>query len=163
MRKFIFLFLAVACFVSVENTAAHAQSPTAAEITEISLSYSGSHFAAASGFTIVLRKDGTTTYSGAKGSSREGDYVGTFDKREFTKLAKFIVAQDFFSLKDNYLENVQDGGTTRTRVVFAGGEKTIKNNSWRKSNVGDNRLPDSEAAVGAIDQKLLIRWKKVKK
>ncbi len=163
MLNFIFLVLTVASFVAAENSMAMAQSPTASKITEISLSYSGSHFAALSGFTIVLRKNGTADYSGAKKSSREGDYVGTFDKREFIKLAKFIVAHDYFLLDDNYIENVQDGGTTTTRDVYAGGEKTIKNNSWQKSNGGDDRLPDIELAVGAIDQPRLIKWKKLKK
>lgn len=111
MRSFI-LFLAIACFVFNENSMAHAQSPTASEIKEISLSYGGSHFAASSGFKLVLRKDGTATYSGAKNSSREGNFVGTFDKSQFMRLAKFIVAHDYFSLDDSYVKNVADGGTT---------------------------------------------------
>ncbi len=124
MRSFMFLILAIACFVLSENAAARAQKlPTASEITEIFLSYSGGHFAASSGFKIVLRKDGTATYSGAKNSSREGDYAGAFDKSQFTKLAKFIVVRDYFSLDDSYVKDVNDAGLTTTRVVYAGGEK----------------------------------------
>lgn len=163
MRSLMFLLAAIACFVLCEASAARAQKlPTAAEITEISLSYSGGHFVALSGFTIVLRKDGTAIFSGAKNSSREGDFVGAFDKREFAKLAKFIVAQGFFSLEDSYVKDIADGGATTTRIAYAGGEKMIRNNSWRKSNGGD-RLHDIENAIGAIDQKLLIKWKKTKK
>ncbi|MEP6902382.1 MAG: DUF6438 domain-containing protein [Actinomycetota bacterium] len=166
-RRSFTAFLTIALFVSTEAAAAVAQKrsspPEAAEITEISLSYAGSHFAASSGFTLILRKDGTAAFEGAKNSSREGDFVGTFDKKEFAKLAKFIVAQEFFALENDYIENIQDGGMTTTRVCFAGGEKTVRNNSWRKSQSADNRLPDIENAVSAIDSRLLIRWKKLKK
>ena len=85
MRSLIFLFLAITLLIAFQNSTARAQVPKVSEITEISLSYSGSHFAASSGFTIVLRKDGTATFSGAKNSSRAGDYVGTFNRGSDSK------------------------------------------------------------------------------
>lgn len=133
------------------------QSVNPSAITEITLRDSGG-FCFDCTREIVLRSDGTATYSGGNNvrSGRKGDYQGSFDKRSFTKLARFLINRRFFSLKDRYAKDVTDSGTITTTIAYKGGSKTVAN----YAGGGGQKLSDIQQAIEALAGK--VKWEKTK-
>ena len=86
-------------------------------------------FGCATGWSLVLRSDGTATYT-VTGSLRHGtvDKVreGSLKVPEFDRLAGLLVARGFFTMKDEYADpQTADGPWTSIAAVRDGREKKV--------------------------------------
>lgn len=74
-------------------------------------------------YKVTLRSDGTVIYEGREFVQMKGTYKG--EVYGFDRLARFIQAQGFFNLKDDYSINATDLPSAITSVVKGGKRKTI--------------------------------------
>lgn len=83
---------------------------------------------------IVLQRDGGTTYYGGKNSARrQGKFHGAISRKDFAKLAKLVVAENFFQLKNRYEGKINDIGTKTITIIYKNGEKSVIN--WGGSDL----------------------------
>lgn len=99
-------------------------STQAKEFSEIFLEQSGS-FGVPSGFKILLRKDGTASYSGDAAAKRKGNYHGQINKQQFDSLVELLKEKDFLSFEEKYDSRMKDAPTFTIRVVYSTGTKTV--------------------------------------
>ena len=102
------------------------------------------------GSVLVLRRDGTATFT-VTGNARQGTEDRTSSGKvaveDFEKLARLIVAQGFFEMKDLYDDaTTRDGPWTTTRVARAGRDKVV----FRREHVGPAALSAVETAIDAL-------------
>ena len=84
----------------------------------------------------------------------EGIFTGQVSKEQFDQLAKLIVENGYFSMKDEYIDReIMDAPPTMTRVVYPGGAKEIRNQLGK----GGKRLSDIEGAISKAAEE--IEWK----
>jgi hypothetical protein len=139
--------------VSTENEDASLEN----QITEISLErkecYGGCPV-----YKVVLRKDGTATYTGIKYVPRMGEYRGKSYAYDyyFVTLAKLIRSQGYFDLKDNYSSGWTDQDTAITSVVDRDRRKTVVN----YGNAAPIKLWGIEIAIDGVVER--IQWEKAK-
>lgn len=118
------LMAAVLVFISV--LAASAQRAAARDkeqITEVTLERTAC-FGSCPIYKVTLRSDGTVIYEGKRFVSMMGTYKG--QAYGFDRLAEFVLAQDYFNLKDDYSRPVTDMPSAITSVVRGGKRKTIR-------------------------------------
>lgn len=153
------LFLVLLC-----TSCSSARSP---DISEVSLRSGGGQLSY--WYQIVVRKDGTAEYLGDVSPERrrqpksfddvpgEGAkrlmYRGRISPEQFNELAKLIIKNDFFSLKDDY-GGVADAVQTTTSVVYSGGRKEVNNQIGR----GGEKLSEIERTVEKVADQ--ITWAK---
>lgn len=127
------------------------------QITEISLERQEC-FGTCPVYKVVLRKDGTATYTGVKFVPRMGEYRGKVYAYEyyFITLAKLIRSQGYFDLKDNYSSGWTDQDTVITSVVERGRRKTVVN----YGNAAPIKLWGIEMAIDGVVER--IQWEKAK-
>lgn len=121
-------------------------------ISEISLERDC--FGCASGWVLVLRRDGTAqrTLRG-KARHRTLDQVstGTLRLSDFGALAALVEAQRFFAMADEYRDpEVQDGPWTQLRVVRGAQDKQV----FRQDGVEHEGLARIEAGIDALAVRL---------
>ncbi|MDT4969536.1 MAG: hypothetical protein QOJ64_4273 [Acidobacteriota bacterium] len=154
MRAYVIAFnLFVAIFITGCTSA---PSP---DISEVSFRSGGGQLSY--WYQIVVRKDGTAEYLGDVSPERrrgpksfddvpgEGAkrvmYRGRISPEQFNELAKVIIKNDFFSLKDNY-GGVADAVQTTTSVVYCGGRKEVSNQIGQ----GGEKLTEIERAIEQV-------------
>src|SRR3982751_4511189 len=105
------LFAAAVLTFSAVLTVAAQNSSSADQITEVTLERTAC-FGSCPIYKVTLRSDGTVIYEG----KRFVEMIGTYKGRSygFEHLAKFILSQDYFNLKDNYTRPVTDLPSTIT-------------------------------------------------
>ena len=131
-------------FVSAQGPSGSA----AASITEIALERDCS--GCPTGSILVLRRNGTATLT-ATGKARLGTETkasrGTVRVEDFENLARFVVAQNFFALSDQYADpQIQGGPWATTTVTRDGQDKQV----FRRGDAGPASLKAIEAAVDAL-------------
>lgn len=119
-----------------------------AAITEISLERNC--FGCPTGSLIVLRRDGTATYT-VTGDERHGTTnqvtQGKVTQKEFDRLAKMLVADGFFGLVEEYGDPEQrDGKWTAISVVRDGEQKKVTS----REDAGPKCLQEIIKAVDEI-------------
>jgi hypothetical protein len=126
--------------------------PSVATISEITLERDCS--GCPTGSILALRRDGTATYA-VTGKARLGTESRTSTGRlpagEFEKLARFIVAQGFFDMKEQYDDpQVRDGAWTTTSVMRGGQDKRV----FRRESAGPAALAAVEGAIDALKARI---------
>jgi len=111
-------------------------------------------FGCATGWTLVLRSDGTATHT-LTGNARHGtvDQVKTasLGVREFDRLAALLVARGFFAMKDEYADpQTADGPWTSIAAVRAGREKKV----FDRGEAGPAPLRAIETEIEAVRSRL---------
>ncbi len=130
-----------------------AQTRTASEITQIELHDEGG-FGVDKGFEISLERGGVATFHGGQNFyGRKGNYRSTFDKKQFVELARLVIKNNFFALKDRYEGNTMDVGTRTITVVYRGNRKSVVN--WGASR--QKQFAAIEKAIKALEAK--IEWR----
>src|SRR4051812_25020832 len=117
--------LMAAVLILISALAASAQTVSARDkdqITEVTLERT-TCFGSCPAYKVTLRSDGTIIYEGKRFVSMMGTYKG--QAYDFDRLTEFILAQDYFNLKDAYTRPVTDMPSTITSVVRGGKRKTI--------------------------------------
>ena len=104
-------------------TAQTSSSPDADQITEVTLERTGC-FGTCPIYKVTLKRDGTLIYEGKRFVQMMGTYKGR--AYDFGRLARFILSEDYFNLKDDYSAPVTDLPSTITSVVRGGQRKTIR-------------------------------------
>jgi Domain of unknown function (DUF6438) len=74
-------------------------------------------------YKVTLSSDGTIIYEGERFVQMMGTYKGT--AYGFERLAKLILAENYFNLKDEYTRPITDMPSAVTSVVRGGKRKTI--------------------------------------
>jgi hypothetical protein len=92
------------------------------QITEVTLERTAC-FGTCPIYKVTLRSDGTILYEGQRFVQMMGTYRGT--AYGFDRLAKFILKENYFDLKDDYSANVTDMPSAITSVVRDGKRKMI--------------------------------------
>jgi hypothetical protein len=144
--------LALCCCTPVLAAAPAGGGPPAAAITEITIERDC--FGCATGSILVLRRDGTASFT-VTGKARHGTEnrtsSGAVRVEDFEKLSRFIVAQGFFDLKEQYEESqIRDGAWTTTSVVRGGQDKRV----FRREGAGPAALKAVEAAIDALKSRI---------
>ena len=145
-RNALALCLGVAA-AALANAAASAAG-AATEVTEITLERNC--FGCSSGSRLVLRDDGSATYT-VSGNARMGtnDAVtrGSVGRDAFDRLARLALAGGFFQMADNYGdEQTADGAWSSVRIVRGAVHKQV----FRRGDAGPSALVDFEAALDAL-------------
>jgi hypothetical protein len=83
--------------------------------------------------TLELRVDGTALYTGKENTDRIGQFTGTLQKREFDKLALWLVTEGVFELNTSYGTPNVDSPAQVIRIVRGGKSKWVVNNSMDRS------------------------------
>jgi hypothetical protein len=78
-------------------------------------------------YTLVLRNDGTFSYTGVKFVQRVGSFTGTVPVYSFNQLAQYIKDSGYMELQDGYGEIGDDLDTVYTTVVMKGKRKVVMN------------------------------------
>ena len=78
-------------------------------------------------YEVILRSDGTATYTGRANVERIGRYRGLINQSEFLKIAEKVERQEFFKLRSKYAVPVSDLGAVIIKVVRRGRAKKVKN------------------------------------
>src|SRR4051812_34085343 len=87
------------------------------QITEVTLDRTAC-FGTCPIYKVTLRSDGTILYEGQRFVEKMGAYRGT--AYSFDRLARFILKENYFDLKDDYSANVTDLPSAITSVVRDG-------------------------------------------
>jgi len=103
-------------------TAQRASAQDKDQITEVTLERTAC-YGTCPIYKITLQSDGTIIYEGKRFVEMMGTYKGT--AYGFDRLAKLILAQNYFNLKDEYTRPITDNPSAITSVVRAGKRKTI--------------------------------------
>lgn len=121
-------------------------------ITEISLERDC--FGCASGWLLVLRRDGTaqrTLRGKARHRTQDQVSTGTLRLSDFEALAALVEAQRFFALADEYRDpEIQDGPWSQLRVVRGTQDKRV----FRQDGAEHAGLVQIEAAIDALAARL---------
>jgi hypothetical protein len=107
-------------------------------------------FGCATGWTLVLRSDGTATHT-VTGNPRHGtvDQVstGAIGGREFDRLAALLVARGFFTMRDEYADaQTADGAWTSIAALRGGREKKV----FDRGQAGPAALRAIETEIEAV-------------
>lgn len=140
----------------VAATSPRSPSPPAARhgITQIVVEHDC--FGCATGWTLVLRSDGTATHT-VTGHARHGtmDQVSTasIGAREFERLAALLVSRGFFAMKDEYGDpQTADGPWTSIAAVRGGREKKVV----ARGQAGPAPLRAIETEIEAVKARLSL-------
>jgi hypothetical protein len=76
-------------------------------------------------YEIVLRPDGTCSFSGNDSDKLNGRYHGVIAKGEFDHLGAMVNSHGFFDLKDHYAGSRKDVGLTKLTVARGDSSKTV--------------------------------------
>jgi hypothetical protein len=106
------------------------------------------------GAVLALRRDGTATYT-VTGNARQGTEdrtsSGKVPLEDFEKLARYVVAQGFFDMQDQYDDpKTRDGPWTTISVARAGRDKQV----FRRENAGPATLAAVETAIDALKARI---------
>ena len=103
-------------------------------------------------YKVVLRKDGTATYTGTSYAERRGKYESRYNEYYFKQIAELMAKNGYLNLKEQYGPKATDQGYIVTSVAYANQRKEIKN----YGSEGPLELWAIEMALeGAMSQ---IRW-----
>lgn len=130
-----------------------APAPPVQRITEISLERTPC-FGSCPVDKVVLRADGTATYTGTRFVERLGEFQGTFSPRDFQRLAGLLTSQRFFNLRNRYAAPATDLPSRITTAVRNGARKTVTN----YGDAGPVSLWTVEVAILGVASE--IRWEK---
>ena len=113
-------------------------------------------FGCATGWTLVLRSDGTATHT-VTGNARHGtvDQASTasIGAREFERLAALLVSRGFFAMKDEYANaQTADGSWTSIAAVRGGREKKV----FDRGQAGPVPLRAIETEIEAVRSRLAV-------
>ena len=111
------VILTVALAVSAQTS-----SKDTDQITEVTLERTAC-FGTCPVYKVTLRSDGTILYEGREFVEMKGTYKGQV--YGFDRLARLIISQGYFNLKDKYSINATDLPSAVTSVVRDGKRKTI--------------------------------------
>ena len=100
--------------------------PPADPITEISLERTLC-FGSCPADKVVLRSDGTATYTGKNYVERIGTYEGRMRQEDYAKLAELMEARKFFEMQGRYLAAVTDHPSVITSATRGGKTKVVDN------------------------------------
>lgn len=146
------IFLSIFVLMLAGN-AGFAQTISAGEITHIELHDDGG-FGVDKGFEILLERGGVATFHGGQNFyGRKGNYRGAFDEKQFAKLARLVITNNFFALKDRYEGNTMDVGTRTITVAHRGTQKSVVN--WGASE--QKEFAAIEKAIKELEAKILWR------
>jgi hypothetical protein len=111
-------------------------------------------FGCATGSILVVRRDGTATYT-ITGNARQGtedkSSTGRVRVEEFEKLARFLVAQGFFEMKEQYDDpKIRDGAWTTTSVLRGAQDTRV----FRRDSAGPAALIAVEKAIDALKARI---------
>ncbi|MBA2737441.1 MAG: DUF4163 domain-containing protein [Pyrinomonadaceae bacterium] len=135
------------------GNAVFAQTTKAGEIRIIILKDEGG-FGVDKGFEISLEKGDLATFHGGQNFyGRKGNYRGAFDEKQFLELARLIIKNNFFALKNRYEGNTMDVGTRTITVGYGGKQKSVVN--WGASR--QKEFAAIEKAVKELEAK--IKWR----
>lgn len=144
--------------------AAHNWEQVAEGISEITLEGVPCNLDVCPVYKVILRRDGTATYTGTRNVSRIGQYENIVYahhrplKAEFANLVKLVAAQGYFDMNELYNPaGLIDAGTIITSVVHNGERKTIRN----YSNQGPVELYGIEMTIEGVAAQ--IKWKEGKR
>ena len=126
MSKHLLIAAVLILISALSATAQTASAQDKDQITEVTLERTGC-FGTCPIYRVTLRRDGTLIYEGIRFVSMLGTYKG--QAYDFARLAEFILAQDYFNLKDDYWIQGTDLPSTITSVVRADKRKTVTNNA----------------------------------
>lgn len=117
-------FLTASIFILTAALAVSAQtsSQDKTQITEVTLERTAC-FGTCPVYKVTLRSDGTILYEGREFVEMKGTYKGQV--YGFDRLARLIISQGYFNLKDKYSINATDLPSAVTSVVRDGKRKTI--------------------------------------
>ena len=76
-------------------------------------------------YEVTLRADGTATWHGRNFVDRAGEWEGTFDEAEFSRVAAFMRRCGFFDWNDEYVEAVTDLPTYMVTAKDGASEKSV--------------------------------------
>ncbi|HEX8891081.1 MAG TPA: DUF6438 domain-containing protein [Pyrinomonadaceae bacterium] len=122
MMKYL-LMASILTFLSVVTCAAQTQQALDKDqITEVTLERTAC-YGTCPIYKVTLSSDGTIIYEGERFVQMMGTYKGT--AYGFDRLAKLILAENYFNLKDEYTRPITDMPSAVTSVVRGGKRKTI--------------------------------------
>ncbi|HMF57119.1 MAG TPA: DUF6438 domain-containing protein [Pyrinomonadaceae bacterium] len=140
------------------------------QITEISLARTAC-FGRCPVYEVILRADGTATYIGRRFAPRTGTYKGKISSRDFNKLARLLIARDFFNFEDHYAVHATDLPSANTSALRGGMRKRVEDyGPGFEESMGRNGQPagrahaptgllEIERAIDAVAVR--IKWVKV--
>ncbi len=131
-----------------------AQDVKAAAVQDIAtISLEKNCFGCTGGSLLVLRRDGTATFT-IVGSARSGtpDQVssGKVRREDFDALAQLAVARGFFGLDDSYDDPDTRDGAWSTTSIGPGGANTPLKRVFRRENAGPQALQAVETAIETV-------------
>jgi len=94
-------------------------------------------------YTIIIKGDGSLTYTGFKYVKKLGVHTGKVLSAKLSKTLQFLKGLDYASLKNNYDSPASDYPATYTLVKTNGQSKVIYN----YANSGPAKLNDFEALI----------------
>lgn len=97
-------------------------------------------------YVVILKSDGTFSYTGEENVRRKGTHTGKFSEWSFNQLAEYLVDIGYMDLESNYEVPVTDLPTAYTTAVINGKRKIIRN----YGDVGPTRLWALQQAVDGI-------------
>lgn len=103
---------------------------------------------------VVLRSDGTASYTGIRFVERMGQFTGVLPREQFQKLARLVEGQKYFSLRDRYAVSATDLPSMVVAVSRGGRRKTVVD----YGNAGPLPLWTVQTAILGVAAG--IRWQK---
>lgn len=97
------------------------------EITEVGLERVGTIFTGSEVYTVIIKFDGSFSYTGGKNSKHPGSHTGHIATNEISPLFQYVREIDFFSLDDAYAVGATDQDQVYIMAAKAGERKIISN------------------------------------
>jgi hypothetical protein len=96
------------------------------EIVEIGLERTPWYYLDAAVYTVVIKSDGSFTYTGEKNVKHVGRYTGHVSTIDIKPLFQYVHQMDFFSLAPFYSTNASDQPTVYTMIAKREKRKVVK-------------------------------------
>lgn len=97
-------------------------------------------------YVVILRSDGTFTYTGEEHAKRQGKHTGKISEWSFNQLAEYLVESGYMDLESNYEVPITDFPTAYTTAVVNGKRKIIRN----YGDVGPSKLWVLQQAIDGV-------------
>lgn len=97
------------------------------EITEVGMERSGGLFVQGSVYTVIIKSDGSFSYTGDKNSRHPGSHTGHIATRDLPSLFQYVREIDFFALDDRYAVMATDQDQVFVMAAKAGERKIVSN------------------------------------
>ncbi len=97
-------------------------------------------------YVVILRSDGTFSYTGEDYVKRKGKHTGRVSEWSFNQLAEYLVESGYMDMESNYEIPITDLPTTYTTAVVNGKRKLVRN----CGDVGPAKLWALQQAIDGV-------------